>query len=454
MSYGNKSLKHPVTGKTIFDIKANGGVVVSAGSIHPDTGRPYRIVNDIDPAESPKWILDYLNGKAINTDPLLEIPLSKSAGAKFISSLRISSKKKKQILAKPVKGKRSEIQFKVIKALIKEGYDEKTIRFILDHYPVGEKCREKGNEWRDKEIERARSKSGEFSVGVELDVEDFVKHLKTNIIGSTGFLKMKIPKPKMYMEPWLAEKTIHMIYGPRGIGKSTLAQILAVTLTTWKANGVSLPSIGPWVIKQRGPVLLVDGEANDFDLQKRIKDLRKPIGKESKNCPLGIYTASHAAKNSAMQLNISKAEWREAFFHYLKHEAPWYRILVIDNLVTLTPGIDENSKREWDPINQWLIRLKHFGITTILLHHSGRQKHQRGTTSREDTLDCIINLSVPDDYDVNDGAYFTIKYEKTRNIPPSSDLSPFTLKLVPHAIGNGALTWETGKPKGAVRIMK
>ena len=236
-----------------------------------------------------------------------------------------------------------------------------------------------------------------------------------------------------------------MIYGPRGIGKSTFVQILAIRLTTWKTKGKRLSDIGPWRVKHRVPVLLIDGEMNEADLQGRIMQLRKPLGKESKKSPLGIYTASHAAQNSGLNINLSNEKWREALYNYLKYEATWYRVLILDNLVTLTPGIDENSRKDWDPINQWLVRLKHLGLSVILIHHSGRQKHQRGTTSREDTLDTIINLSEPEGYDISEGAHFLVKFEKIRNIPPSGTLKPFTLRLVPYGVGG--LTWEIGSPK-------
>lgn len=51
--YGNKSFP-----KQGFDIRGIGGQVVAPGSIHPDTGMPYRVVKDIPMAPAPNWLLD------------------------------------------------------------------------------------------------------------------------------------------------------------------------------------------------------------------------------------------------------------------------------------------------------------------------------------------------------------------------------------------------------------
>ncbi len=54
--YGNKSC--PEQG---FDIRGIGGQVVAPGSIHPNTGKPYRVVKDIPMAPAPSWLLNLYN---------------------------------------------------------------------------------------------------------------------------------------------------------------------------------------------------------------------------------------------------------------------------------------------------------------------------------------------------------------------------------------------------------
>jgi hypothetical protein len=51
--YGNRSFK-----KDGFDIRGIGGQVVAPGSIHPDTGKPYKVLWDFEIEPAPKWLLE------------------------------------------------------------------------------------------------------------------------------------------------------------------------------------------------------------------------------------------------------------------------------------------------------------------------------------------------------------------------------------------------------------
>ncbi len=90
------------------------------------------------------------------------------------------------------------------------------------------------------------------------------------------------------------------------------------------------------------------------------------------------------------------------------------KFFVIDNLASLTPSIDENQKKEYDPINQWLISLRHKGITTMVIHHTNKSGGQRGTSAREDNIDVSLMLLKPNDYSIRNGARFKIKFTKMR----------------------------------------
>ena len=56
--YGNKSCK-----SMGFDIRGKGGQVVAPGSIHPDTGKPYRVRKDVPMAPAPDWMLSLYTEK-------------------------------------------------------------------------------------------------------------------------------------------------------------------------------------------------------------------------------------------------------------------------------------------------------------------------------------------------------------------------------------------------------
>lgn len=61
--YGNKTCA-----SMGFDIRGKGGQVVAPGSVHPDTGKRYRVVRDIPMAPAPQWLLDLYKKKTKPAD--------------------------------------------------------------------------------------------------------------------------------------------------------------------------------------------------------------------------------------------------------------------------------------------------------------------------------------------------------------------------------------------------
>ncbi len=106
-------------------------------------------------------------------------------------------------------------------------------------------------------------------------------------------------------------------------------------------------------------------------------------------------------------------------------------MIVIDNVASAAPGVDENAKAEWDEINQWLLRLRKKGLTVILIHHAGwTDEHSRGTSAREDNLDVVIRLRQPADYNPADGARFIVNFTKCRvHTEDKSLLDDYEFKL-------------------------
>jgi hypothetical protein len=144
-NYGCKSLKHPAwSGHTVLDVKGNGGFVVSPGSIHPETGRLYKVEKDFEIVEAPDWLKNFVLGGDVDRDVLWNEPIPESKSHKFLKNFRVSESTEKLILEGKPPGERSEAIGKVIPALIGAGCEENLIRFIFEHYPIGEKFREKG----------------------------------------------------------------------------------------------------------------------------------------------------------------------------------------------------------------------------------------------------------------------------------------------------------------------
>jgi hypothetical protein len=110
--------------------------------------------------------------------------------------------------------------------------------------------------------------------------------------------------------------------------------------------------------------------------------------------------------------NLLDAEWRGHLAEILVSGG--YKLFFIDNISSLTPGIEENDKQAWDTLNQWLLELRFRGISSVPLHHAGKAGTQRGTSGREDNVDTSIVLKHPADYLRTDGCRFVCSFEKDR----------------------------------------
>jgi hypothetical protein len=212
---------------------------------------------------------------------------------------------------------------------------------------------------------------------------------------------LELPERKKYLDPWLMESSINMICGPRGIGKTMLAFSIGESV----ARGASF---GPWAAGESVNVLYLDGELVLADLQERANYFKKDVYPSK----FYIYSAHHFNHMGLPNAILSDETWQKEMTDLLKYLK--VKLWFVDNIASLTHGIDENLKHEWDPINQWFLKLRFEGINTTFLHHAGKEKLQRGTSGHEDNIDISIMLDWPKGYHKEDGCRFVAKFVKAR----------------------------------------
>jgi hypothetical protein len=274
---------------------------------------------------------------------------------------------------------------------------------------------------------------------------DIESQIEATVLDADKFVRLDFPKLKRYLRPWLAAESLNMIHGWRERGKTWLGLIIAIGLTRRIQNAQL--NVGPWEFSCKAGVLYVDGEMPCAELQKRYKRLTRHLPPMSKKCPLTILSANHFAKQlEGKSITIATAEWREALYQFIKKHRRKYRVLMLDNLSALTAGVIENTKEEWDPINQWLLRLRHLGLTTILFHHESKGGKQRGTSGREDALDCVIRVTKPEGWTDEDGAWMKITFEKARHLT-GEERKAFCIQIEEHP--DGGLRWSERKEEAA-----
>lgn len=103
-------------------------------------------------------------------------------------------------------------------------------------------------------------------------------------------------------------------------------------------------------------------------------------------------------------------------------------VVIVDNLSAWARSGRENEAESWQPVADWILRLRRQGIAVILIHHAGKGGAQRGTSKREDLLDAVIGLSRPTDYDPSQGAVFVAEFTKARNLT-GADAESLELQL-------------------------
>ena len=228
--------------------------------------------------------------------------------------------------------------------------------------------------------------------------------LSKALVSYTDLLTMELPERRRYL-PWLPESGNVMVFGPRGVGKTFFQLALTASL-------VSGTALWDWKPEQPVGVLYVDGEMKVKELRDRLTSLMNspPVA------PLKFLTSELVYKRCEGRDLILTADGMRQEVVKILDAHPEIKVMILDNISCLFSGINEDSKQDWEPINAWLIRLRHRGLTTVLVHHAGKSGQQRGTSGREDSLDTVIQLSLPAGYDPREGCHFELNFTKCRSV--------------------------------------
>ena len=204
-------------------------------------------------------------------------------------------------------------------------------------------------------------------------------------LGLQEFLSLELPPRAMLLSPILPERSLSMLYAPRGMGKSWLALSIGMAI----ASGAPLLR---WTVPRprRSPVCRwrnVVGGPSELDWPPCRRDLaakfpmtdfaslQAGLGREIPNDGFCLL----AADQTEFGINLSSDEGQRA----LEAHLVGVDLLILDNLSTLLASGSEGASDAWLPMQNWLLRLRRKGIAVLLIHHSGVNGRQRGTSRRE-----------------------------------------------------------------------
>jgi len=275
-------------------------------------------------------------------------------------------------------------------------------------------------------------------------MQEFKSHC--NIINLKDFMEQDLPKPEMILDPIIQAKSLTMVHAYRGVGKTFFAMSIAYAVATSQ-------KFLRWHAKKPAKVLYVDGEMQANILQERFAKIAKGFGDE-----VNAYTDNIKILSADMQpfpsINIVHSTIQEEIEAVLQDDV---KLIILDNLSSLTK-FDELDSNAWNIMQDWLLDLRKRGIAVLIIHHSGKRGGQRGISKREDILDTVINLEIPQknnkkqtkkeeeeanyadipDEDVIFGGRCRVKFEKNRNLNPK-EISNFNIDMVD--TDNGGIAW-------------
>jgi putative DNA primase/helicase len=236
--------------------------------------------------------------------------------------------------------------------------------------------------------------------------------LKTGrILGATtlgAFLKAEFPIDEELLGEVILAKTIGMLAGPRGSGKSWLAMIIAYAVAGNKA-------LEPWGTGLGVPVAILDGEMRAAGLQERLRLIHAFNGDQQSKIAAeqNLHIISRDCAGDAIG-SIDTEEGRDRIDALIPQGV---RLIVLDNLSAWTSGGREDS-HSWAAIKNWLVTKRLEGVAVLLIHHTGKNGQQRGSSAHEDSLDYSMLLSpLPSSAEVPD-TRFSIEHTKLRDFVP------------------------------------
>jgi uncharacterized protein YbaR (Trm112 family) len=221
------------------------------------------------------------------------------------------------------------------------------------------------------------------------------------------FLALELQPRQWLAEGLIQDRDILMLHATRGCGKSHFCFGLAYSL----ACGVDFLQ---YKIRESVPVLLCDGEQQSEDIQARLRAIEASLGR----APVAPFLL--LARDQVGHLpSLATAQGQVVVDRNLAKLPTGPRVLVIDSLSTLAPlpeGVSENDEAGWRPIQEWLLRLRGLGVTSMFSHHDNRTGGPRGTSARETLPSQMVHLTRPKGYSASEGARFVVSLEKARGV--------------------------------------
>lgn len=233
--------------------------------------------------------------------------------------------------------------------------------------------------------------------------------------------ELDVEEVPFLMRPLIRRASITMIYSEPNVGKTFLAQSMAIAMLT--GSPLFHFKSSSWEAERPLRVLYIDSEMSKAGFDKRLHMLAR------------FYTGKSKDKIELKRKLVANSNWNLAGENSLHRDMvsrmlslgtkEQIDIVFFDNLSTLTFGND--SQKSWMTFFSWLRELADNGVASCCLHHAAKSGEQRGTSLRSATVDNIIRLrkALPGQ---RRNLALTLTVEKARDVG-GEELTPLQIEL-------------------------
>ena len=231
-------------------------------------------------------------------------------------------------------------------------------------------------------------------------------------VGATVLDSLKIRRPRQLWGVLIRIGQLGLVFGWRGIGKSTFMLALAIAM----AMGAEFLGFSA---RKSAKVVLLDGEMDLHSMQSRIRTIQASLNVELTD-NLKIMSPELFA---GVMPKLTTPEGQKEIDKALGDD---WDVLIIDNYSSFSSGREDAEA--WAPWLPWLLCHKRAGRTVIIVHHTGKNGTQRGASNHEDQMDFVMSLRPPKIPSADEALEFVISWTKSRHLPPSHT-KPFQVAL-------------------------
>jgi hypothetical protein len=394
-----------------IDVLAS-GYVVAPPSAHK-SGATYRwlaLPEDAPLHEPPAWAIKLLEERASAKPQIVALPddLPRISTDSLRVRPGVTDLIHDGLLHHP---SRSEAIYAVEMALIEAGCDDATIASVLldPANGISEKPREQGRQWVAADLGRARAKAGQ-----EVEKESADSRSPRDDDGACFDLLddeqiEDLPSPEWLIVGILPSEALAILYGPPKVGKTFLGLDWTFSICTgrsWCGRAV-----------KSGPVLYVYSEGSG-KLKSRTRAWKQTHGVIGR---LGVQFIARA-------VHLLQRREVERLIRTIRRLPEPPRLIVLDTLARCIEGGDENSAKDVGILIGVADRLREeFKTTVLIIHHSGKNGDERGSTALRGAADTMLKLT-------ESGEVMTLHCEDQKD---ARDFQPILLERQEVDLGGG-----------------